>query len=127
MDFEDLDALVVGGEINEENLVEAALANHLGRQQVDAVRGGGDEEAAGLLLHPGQEKSEDSSLLATGLGRGDAHLDFIEPKDRGGHVLHQAAGFDKCTFGLAVPAGKDLRSEERRVGKECRSRWSPYH
>ena len=23
--------------------------------------------------------------------------------------------------------GKELRSEERRVGKECRSRWSPYH
>ena len=22
---------------------------------------------------------------------------------------------------------KRLRSEERRVGKECRSRWSPYH
>src|SRR3712207_7324398 len=22
---------------------------------------------------------------------------------------------------------KDKRSEERRVGKECRSRWSPYH
>src|SRR2546430_17327372 len=26
--------------------------------------------------------------------------------------------------GIAVNA---LRSEERRVGKECRSRWSPYH
>ena len=25
-------------------------------------------------------------------------------------------------FGNSVP-----RSEERRVGKECRSRWSPYH
>ena len=26
------------------------------------------------------------------------------------------------------PDGKDeSRSEERRVGKECRSRWSPYH
>ena len=24
-------------------------------------------------------------------------------------------------------ASKNLRSEERRVGKECRSRWSPYH
>src|ERR1039457_1353256 len=24
-------------------------------------------------------------------------------------------------------AGRDDRSEERRVGKECRSRWSPYH
>ena len=23
--------------------------------------------------------------------------------------------------------GVVLRSEERRVGKECRSRWSPYH
>src|SRR5258706_10062315 len=27
---------------------------------------------------------------------------------------------------LAIYRG-DLRSEERRVGKECRSRWSPYH
>ena len=24
-------------------------------------------------------------------------------------------------------ASSMLRSEERRVGKECRSRWSPYH
>ena len=24
-------------------------------------------------------------------------------------------------------ASDDDRSEERRVGKECRSRWSPYH
>ena len=24
-------------------------------------------------------------------------------------------------------SGKEIRSEERRVGKECRSRWSPYH
>ena len=25
------------------------------------------------------------------------------------------------------PRMRLLRSEERRVGKECRSRWSPYH
>src|SRR5256884_8656093 len=30
--------------------------------------------------------------------------------------------------GLGLKEAKDLvRSEERRVGKECRSRWSPYH
>src|SRR3712207_7475838 len=31
--------------------------------------------------------------------------------------------------GAALPPrrGVCLRSEERRVGKECRSRWSPYH
>ena len=29
----------------------------------------------------------------------------------------------------AVKSGliHEIRSEERRVGKECRSRWSPYH
>src|SRR5258707_15761290 len=27
----------------------------------------------------------------------------------------------------SLPAGQYSRSEERRVGKECRSRWSPYH
>ena len=26
-----------------------------------------------------------------------------------------------------MPICQDTRSEERRVGKECRSRWSPYH
>src|SRR5256884_726524 len=26
-----------------------------------------------------------------------------------------------------LPARRATRSEERRVGKECRSRWSPYH
>src|SRR3712207_9229693 len=26
-----------------------------------------------------------------------------------------------------TPRLLDVRSEERRVGKECRSRWSPYH
>src|SRR3712207_9482652 len=29
--------------------------------------------------------------------------------------------------GLRAPLVDQKRSEERRVGKECRSRWSPYH
>ena len=32
-----------------------------------------------------------------------------------------------CFAGARVPCGRRIRSEERRVGKECRSRWSPYH
>ena len=32
-----------------------------------------------------------------------------------------------AVFLLAVIVIIVLRSEERRVGKECRSRWSPYH
>ena len=38
----------------------------------------------------------------------------------------QAKRFAEAVF--STPALKDkVRSEERRVGKECRSRWSPYH
>ena len=32
-------------------------------------------------------------------------------------IEHRCSGNECC----------DPRSEERRVGKECRSRWSPYH
>ena len=30
-------------------------------------------------------------------------------------------------WNFKVPSKKEARSEERRVGKECRSRWPPYH
>src|SRR2546422_6336756 len=32
-----------------------------------------------------------------------------------------------ATGSSAAADHRSLRSEERRVGKECRSRWSPYH
>src|SRR3712207_2262325 len=32
-----------------------------------------------------------------------------------------------AAYGLRPVAEIQFRSEERRVGKECRSRWSPYH
>src|SRR5687767_12513645 len=39
-------------------------------------------------------------------------------------VSHDEPGLRPIKTGAARIA---LRSEERRVGKECRSRWSPYH
>src|SRR2546430_8669329 len=53
--------------------------------------------------------------------------------------IHKALGEAKSKHATVViiridtPGGLDssmrsiIRSEERRVGKECRSRWSPYH
>ena len=35
--------------------------------------------------------------------------------------------FEKILARLRIRSEKLDRSEERRVGKECRSRWSPYH
>ena len=40
--------------------------------------------------------------------------------------LDAGGGLDKVALGTLAHR-HDNRSEERRVGKECRSRWSPYH
>ena len=55
---------------------------------------------------------------------------FFDPGDvqvqTGDHVIVETAQgleYAQCTMGNH-PVD---RSEERRVGKECRSRWSPYH
>ena len=47
--------------------------------------------------------------------------DTYRLKVRGWKKIFDANGNQKKA-GVAI-----LRSEERRVGKECRSRWSPYH
>src|SRR2546422_10725028 len=40
---------------------------------------------------------------------------------------HIAYALQLFRFFIGDFLAKFLRSEERRVGKECRSRWSPYH
>src|SRR3712207_7452901 len=45
-------------------------------------------------------------------------------------LAEQAAAVDKLSRSQVaekLDSDAQLRSEERRVGKECRSRWSPYH
>src|SRR5256885_6174513 len=46
-------------------------------------------------------------------------------EDRGGHDVRFLA--DNTNAFMEVARKRPERSEERRVGKECRSRWSPYH
>ena len=45
-------------------------------------------------------------------------------------ILREAVSDPELMVSFTAPSHeplKDKRSEERRVGKECRSRWSPYH
>ena len=54
-----------------------------------------------------------------------SHVFYVPVDERVAEVreILPGANCGGCGF-----AGCDLcRSEERRVGKECRSRWSPYH
>src|SRR2546429_1959992 len=48
-------------------------------------------------------------------------------RDASTDVITQIAGQMQHQVPHAVSVRIWFRSEERRVGKECRSRWSPYH
>ena len=64
--------------------------------------------------------------LATGLGRklsGLGGIDF----GKIGKILLTVLALYLVSAACSFFQSWILRSEERRVGKECRSRWSPYH
>src|SRR5690606_38123717 len=75
----------------------------------------------GGALHPAASASPGASSLSPALG----------DVTRGKESVGTAFTFATLVFATAFPAaclGSDLRlgrSEERRVGKECRCRWSP--
>ena len=50
---------------------------------------------------------------------------FIDPEELFDHRGEWTAQIEPWAAVKGVLV--DARSEERRVGKECRSRWSPYH
>src|SRR2546425_6738579 len=58
---------------------------------------------------------------------------YLLPRDRGHAVAEpaeQRQGLEPRPRRIAEAGEQEQledRSEERRVGKECRSRWSPYH
>src|SRR5256885_11451865 len=82
-----------------------------------ATRAGKVSSAEGFegfeLLRPNDDR--DVCLVLTRWRSEDDFRAWMSSADFGaGHAQHSERG----------PVG---RSEERRVGKECRSRWSPYH
>ena len=67
-------------------------------------------------LHPVTASGEDptsSSALALALQEAKAEIERLTSEYDDLRMLYEAT--------------IEHRSEERRVGKECRSRWSPYH
>ena len=70
---------------------------------------------------PGHKRNLSLSGEATYLSKLAADCDITEID--GFDDLHDADGILKDSMKRASLT----RSEERRVGKECRSRWSPYH
>src|SRR3989442_12309773 len=61
-------------------------------------------------------------VLMAGIPRGE--LPGREGREGPAYPREQVESFQKVRI---EPPVHPQRSEERRVGKECRSRWSPYH
>ena len=54
-------------------------------------------------------------------------MTLLEPSRRERKKEETRQRIFEAAISLFREHGFEARSEERRVGKECRSRWSPYH
>ena len=95
---------------------------HLGLVGVAALRAGPDQLAVRVLLDLNLAV-EAADLAIVGLrvqfSVHDVLVDELHDLKHGVDVVLHVRHLDV--------ADRTARSEERRVGKECRSRWSPYH
>src|SRR3989440_2168807 len=89
--------------------------------------------------HTRSDRDWSSDVCSSDLARLDADLAYV--RDMGMNTIRLEGRLDRDELfektdrlGILVMPGwtccdawERWRSEERRVGKECRSRWSPYH
>src|SRR6266566_8332027 len=80
---------------------------------------------AGANITSAQQSQMTFFITSAGSGTG-GDLGGLAGADKHCQMLAQAAGAGGKTW-HAYLSTQGERSEERRVGKECRSRWSPYH
>src|SRR5690348_18338860 len=106
----------------------------MAKKRIGILTGGGDVPGLNAVIKTVAYRAHDDAVEVLGLRRGWEALTHLNPEDpasrsryllpldrentrtidrRGGTVLHSSRT-------------NPSRSEERRVGKECRSRWWPY-
>ena len=103
--------------------------------QADEVIFGRDYEASLSVLHNVQNYENSTTMGRPGMNKKIVNSYLMADGSR----FTDKAGYETMTFDqecqnrdprlaqtIRTP-GYTRRSEERRVGKECRSRWSPYH
>ena len=111
-----------GTAVNPRPWLDQAVEPGSGSDSGDTDKEAGETTAPtgrGELQADPKFNEENLQLNSVRMGRAIA-MNFPEIDTIGGWRPSDAVADDH-------PAGRAVRSEERRVGKECRSRWSPYH
>ena len=84
------------------------------------------EEDPTFRIHTDEETGQ--TIMS---GMGELHLDILIDRMKREFKVEANIGEPQVAFRESIKGKAEvqglLRSEERRVGKECRSRWSPYH
>src|SRR5260370_1131140 len=81
-------SLVSRGQVDKEDLVEAAFAQQFRRERGDIIRSSDDERRSLLVLHPGQEGAEDAAgrtavRHSRTLGARETFFQFVQPQNTG--------------------------------------------
>src|SRR3989454_6614798 len=71
-----------------------------------------------MIRHTRLQGDWSSDVCSSDLRNAYDKTEFLASTDERFRPVNLNNGPDGCLY---------IRSEERRVGKECRSRWSPYH
>src|SRR3989454_11425575 len=120
-------------------VIVSAVRTPVGRAYKGALRATRPDDLAALVIMqaiasvPGLSTSEVDDVIlgcATPEGEQGMNVARIAALRAGLPVETSAMTVNRfCSSGLQAIAlaAERIRSEERRVGKECRSRWSPYH
>src|SRR2546427_11095301 len=91
----------------------------------------GNTQAATRIALVGAGNGVENVLdAATALMSKDTDLQLLDRAEVGRVLREQEislAGLVRAELSCSRNTRPTSRSEERRVGKECRSRWSPYH
>ena len=114
--------------MNDSRVLPARLLGHRptgGAVEVLLLRDLGDKKWE-CLCKPGRKMQAGSEVI---FGDGELNATVTEVLDDGNRVVefHYEGIFLEVLERLGKMPLPPYRSEERRVGKECRSRWSPYH